>query len=357
MLVSAHQFPEPGYLPTWSGSAGPKLVDIPHHDRYRSQETSDIIISSPRLDAVVPFGSVYFQQALQSVASRTYDKKYVPTKAREFFPTISDVHRGAETYRFYQFQRGGNARLVKSYAAAIPPLTLNAVNFDQPVRGIVEMFDYSIIEVEQMALAAQNGQPNTLDAKRAENARYNVELLIDKLTRTGSSADGLNGALNNPNIPISSVSGFTGNWAALNPPADSGKIIFDITSAAAAVVNSTKQIEYVDTLLLPVNQYSILVNSLVSTAGTKTIYEHILDSSPWLKNIQPWFALSGAGAGSTDRMMFYRRDPDALGIVVPWEFEMRSPQETKLVWEVYCHARYGGLVTYYPLSATYVDGI
>jgi hypothetical protein len=307
-----------------------------------------------RLDAIAPFTNPFFQQALQSVASRTYDRKYPGLYMRGFIPATNEVHPGAETYRVYSFERGGKAVIAKSYSTAIPPLTLNVKNYDQQIRSLRAAYEYNIQEVRAMALAAQNGQPANLDAQRAAAARYFIEKGIDDIAQLGDSANGLNGFLNHSLVPTYAGT-INGTWSGLTLPADSGKILADMTTPAASIVSTTKQVEYPDTLLMSVSMYSIVANNLMSTAGSTTILKHFLDSNPWIKDVQPYYGLTGIGAGGKDRMIFYRKDPEALHLVVPQEFEMFPPQEDHMAYVIDCHARTGGVVFYYPLSALYVD--
>src|SRR5262249_13779704 len=161
--------------------------------------------------------------------------------------------------------------------------------------------------------AAQNGQPANLDAQRAAAARYIIELGIDDIAKSGDSPNGLNGFLNHTDVPIFSGT-FNGSWSSLTFPADSGKVIFDVNTVLNQVVDSTNQVEYADTVLLPVAQYNLIASSLVSTAGNRTILEFLIEAGRkrWPGfDIQPWYSLKGAGAGgSTDRMMVYRKDPE-----------------------------------------------
>jgi hypothetical protein len=309
-----------------------------------------------RLDTISPFTNTYFNQALQSVAARTYDRKYPPLKAREFIPKSSDVHTGAELYRYYTFSKTGQARIVKSYASSSPPLGLNVAAIDQQIQSLQVAFEYTIQDMRNMSLAAQNGQPANLDAQRAAAAHYFIEKAIDDIAQLGNSANGLSGFLNNSAVPIYSGT-LNGSWHTLNLPTDSGKIIADITNVVSSIVSNSSQVEYPDTLLLPITEYNIIANNLVNTAASKTILEHILDASPYIKQIDQWFPLKTAGAGSVTRMVAYRKDPEVVELVIPQEFEMLAPQEMNLAYVVNCHARIGGVVVRYPLAMTYADGV
>ena len=88
-----------------------------------------------------------------------------------------------------------------------------------------------------------------------------------------------------------------------------------------------------------------------------TILEYFLRTSQYVKQVDVWDKLVGVGSGGTDRMVCYRRDPEALELIVPQEFEQFPPEREGLEWEVACHARCAGVVAYYPLSISVGDGI
>ena len=64
-----------------------------------------------------------------------------------------------------------------------------------------------------------------------------------------------------------------------------------------------------------------------------------------------------SGAGGLDRMAVYRRDPDALTLEIPQDFEMLEEQARGLEYVTPCHSRIGGVIVYYPLSIAFADGI
>jgi hypothetical protein len=85
--------------------------------------------------------------------------------------------------------------------------------------------------------------------------------------------------------------------------------------------------------------------------------QFFLRNSPYITSVEPWDKLTGAGAGPTNRMMVYRRDPDALQLVIPQEFESFPPEQEGLNSVIACHARTAGVQCYYPMSILYADGI
>ena len=76
-----------------------------------------------------------------------------------------------------------------------------------------------------------------------------------------------------------------------------------------------------------------------------------------IKEVIPWYRLTGAGAGASDRMLIYVRDPDHLWLEIPQEYEQFPVQPLGLEFRIPCHARCGGVIVPYPLAIIYGDHI
>jgi hypothetical protein len=122
-------------------------------------------------------------------------------------------------------------------------------------------------------------------------------------------------------------------------------------------VENTNGVETVDTLLLPVDQYTYIASTPRSANSDTTILEYFLTKNPFIQNVDHYYKLGGAGAGGTDRMFAYRRDPDVMTLEIPQDFEQFPPQEEGMEFNVYCHERFGGVIIYYPLATLFADGI
>jgi hypothetical protein len=103
-------------------------------------------------------------------------------------------------------------------------------------------------------------------------------------------------------------------------------------------------------------------DSSIFTQGT--IKKYILENLSWLKSID-WWVMAGTasypGPGTQGaakaRAMLYKKDPKNFKMFIPQEFEMFAPQFVNFKFKVPCHARFGGVVNYYPRSAVYIDGL
>lgn len=295
--------------------------------------------------------SAFLSKQLEQVRAKSYDVKYANLIGRQLVPVDNSVSPGAEVVTYYQYDMVGMAKIIADYADDLPRADVKAKEFSSRVRGIGSAYGYSMQEVRAAQLA---GLP--LEQRKANAARRAIEQTIEKIAQTGDATYGLLGLLNQPNASVytipNGISGFS-DWARKTPD----EIAADIHGAINSIYANTLGVEQADTCVLPLEQYTLITTKRMGDGSDTTIAEYVLKSSPYLKSIVPWYALNSAGAASTDRMLVYRRDPDALQLIIPQEFEQFPPQQEGLEVITPCHARCGGVVVYYPLSMAYADGI
>lgn len=305
-------------------------------------------VNNPHLDASE---SIFFTRELESVRAKAYDTKFAMFKARLFIPVTNEDDPGAETIVYEQYTEVGMAKIITNYASDLPRADVKGKEFRSPVRSIGDSYGYSLQEIRAAALAKK-----PLEVRKANAARRGIEQEIERIARTGDSANGLLGMLNQPNATAYTIlNGVSGHpdWARKTPD----EIIRDLGGIVTTIVTTTKEVEIPDTILLPTTQYNYIATTRMGDGSDVTILKFFLGSNPYIKNIFPWQALDTAGSGSTTRMVAYRRDPDALQLVIPQEFEQLAPQQENLTTVIPCHARIGGVILYYPLSMAYGDGI
>jgi hypothetical protein len=293
--------------------------------------------------------SAFFARELEQIKSRTYDIVYPDLKGRMFVPASQEpADPGAETITYQQFDRFGMAKMIANYADDLPRVDVAGKEFTTPVRSLGASFGYNLQEVRASTRARKN-----LPQRKANAARQVIEEKLDELIAIGDSVTGLVGFLNNANVPTASVVGAV--WS-VKATVDAEDILFDINDAVGDMLALTKGREMPDTVLVPVEQYTILAQTRLVDRD-RTLLEHFLASNPWIKSVEHWYRLDGAGVGGTDRMVVYKKSPDKLFYEIPQDFEMLNIQENGLEFVTPCHARSGGVIIPYPLSVSYRDGI
>lgn len=297
--------------------------------------------------------SAFFARQLEEIRGRSYDLKLIELKARMLIPVDNSVPPGADAVTYRQYTAGGVAKLVASYSDDFPRADIFGKEFTVHPKSLGSSYGYNVQEIRA---AQMTGLP--LEQRRANAARRAIEEKIDKMGQVGDADTDCLGLLNQPTTTTFTVPNGANNataWTTKTP----SEILSDMNGIANAIVSNTKEVEHPDTLLLPIDQY-LLVSILpfsAQNASNVTVLEMFLKNNPWVSEVEPWYALKGAGAGATDRMVCYKRDPDHLMLVIPQEFEQFPPQVKGMEFVVPCHARCAGIQVPYPLSIAYGDGI
>lgn len=295
--------------------------------------------------------SIFFARELEHVKARSYDKKYPDLKARSLFPLEFEANEGAETITYEQHDQVGMAKIISNYADDLPRADVKGKEFTARVRTIASSYGYNYDEVKK---AAMTGKP--LAQRKANAAKRAHMVLENKIAFFGDTTHNIQGFLSNPNLQEVSIAadgtGSAKTFASKTPD----QILRDLHSMFTAIHSISKGQEVGDTLMLPLDQYNYIATTRV-TDTEKTILQFFLDSNPHCQEVVWVNELKGAGAGATDRMVAYRRDPEALTMEIPSEFKQLPVQEKGLEYKVPTHHRFGGVIVYYPLSVSYADGI
>ena len=307
------------------------------------------VLNLPHLDADE---GIFFTRELEFVKSAAYDKKYAAYKARTLIPVSNEVPNYAETIVYEVYDHVGMAKLITGYSDDIPMVDVKGIQVTNPVKSMGVSYGYSIQEIRKA-----KGTGKKLDQRLANAAKRACLQLENKLALLGDANVGFLGFLNHPNVPTATLpadgTGATVTWSTKTP----AQILRDLNLVANKVVEQTLGVEIPNTLLLPLSAFNYLTATPWSTGNDgKSLMKQFMDNQQYIKQIEWMSELETAGAGATRRMMAYRRDPEAVTMEVPQDFEQFDPQPRNLRFVVPCHQRFGGVIFYYPLSAVYADG-
>ena len=306
-----------------------------------------IAFNSPHLDAAE---NIFFQRELEQILTEQFDIKHAGLKARQFVPVDNSIDPGVETVTYEQFDSLGKAKRIADFADDLPMVNVSGLQFSQRMQSYGAAFGYSLGELRA---AAKAGKP--LERMRAMAARKTLDLQLDDVAASGDSAAGLKGLLN-----ITAAATFTPatkaagglTWAVATPD----EMIADLSDIVKQVVVDTKEVERPRRIILPTDQYERINSTARSNTSDTTVLDFFLGTHPGLE-VMSWERLAGAGAGSVDRMVAY--DPNILNVrlLMAVEFEQLPPQQKNMAFVVNCHMRTGGVISPYPKSIAYGDGI
>jgi len=292
--------------------------------------------------------SAFLDRELSFIRSKSYDIKYAETKARMFIPVDNEVHNGAQDVKYKQWDHVGQAQVVSNYQDDAPRVDVHVKEFSSPIKSFADAYGFSVQDIRAAQMAGVS-----LDARGATAARRVLEEKIDKLAQTGNASLGLLGFLNQPNAQTVTSGVGAGGWEAATPD----EILADMNNVVHAIPVNTNDVEKPDTLILPLSLWTYISTTPRSSTSDTTILEFFLRSTPYISRVESWVALetAGAGGGADRRIVAYRRDPDALQLIIPQEFESFAPEQRNMAFIVNCHMRCGGVVAYYPLTIAYMD--
>lgn len=294
--------------------------------------------------------SAFFKRQLEYIKTRTYDTKYKALKAFTLIPISTEAPAGATEITYRKFTGVGFAKIISDYANDFPRVDAYGEEVTAKVRSIGDSYGYSIEEIRRSQMAGTN-----LDQRRANMARRAMDEKINDIAWNGDDDYGLQGLIDYPGITEYTVPdpGSGTEWSNKTPD----QIVTDLAGIVTAVISPTNGLETPDTMIMPIDQYMLLVNTRMTDGNDKTILTYFMDNNPFINQIDWVVELAGAGAAGADRFMVYPKSDMNLTLEIPQPFEQFPAQQRKMEFEIPCHSKCGGVLVYYPLSIAYGDGI
>ena len=189
--------------------------------------------------------------------------------------------------------------------------------------------------------------------------------MIDRNVYVGISKSGTYGLINNPLVTAASVAAGAGGstlWTNKSPV----EIMNDVNQLLAATVTAS---EYdlsgmANHILIDWVNYSYIANAPVTIAGAQSILSYLLENNIAKNqgrelNIYPCRWCTGAGVGSTQRMVAYAKAENRVNIdlPVPLSRVMTAPNTTSASYETIFASQFSQVKMLYYQTIRYADGI
>lgn len=304
--------------------------------------------------------SVFFARELDFVKSQSYDVEYPEFTALSLFPMSSEVDPGAETVTYYSYDKTGLAKIISNYATDLPRADVKGKPTTAIIKSLGDSYGYSIQEMRASRMAGKS-----LDTRKAESARYQIDYLNNKIAWNGDAETGLKGVLSTDNdVPLYTIAnGAKGTTSWADKTED--EILADITGMLKQMATVTKKVEKPDTLALSSDAYIEIQNKRIDGTAT-TVLKYIQDNIPDIKQIvscpeldadsvetNPYAAASDGKAVA----LLFKNDSRKLSIENPLPFMQYPIQTQGLEVVVPCEARTAGAMIYYPMSLLIAVGV
>ena len=212
--------------------------------------------------------------------------------------------------------------------------------------------------IPELVSAQQLGRP--VDQQKFAGMQLKYQMDIDEQVYIGDSVLNVPGLVNSTLVTATNVpSGGTGTTWVTKTPA---QILADVNTLLNSTWAASAYAVCPDRLLVPPSQFSLLVGTVVSSAGNISLLNFIKTNS--LSNsvngrpldVQPLKWLVGRGASDTDRMVAYTKDITRVRFpLVPLQ---RTPLEYRGIQQLTTYfGRLGQIEFVYPETVSYADGI
>lgn len=290
-----------------------------------------------------------------------YKTKYPELNYAELIPVDTSAGEFVKSVTYFSMDGAGKAKWLNGNGKDIPVVGANLEQFETAVHSAGIGYDYGFEEVNQARLL---GVP--LDAEKAGLARRSYEQMVYDVSLNGDTEKNFEGLYNYTGVPAVSVdadgneNGGTNStlWAHKTPD----QIIRDVNDLLTGVVTATKETELANTLVLPTERLTKIASTRL-TDTKMTVLQFIKESNVYTAQTGQELMIRGKrglltkGAGSTARMVAYRRSPEVLKLHIPMAHRFFPIQVQGLQYTIPGMFRLGGLDIRLPKAVSYGDGI
>lgn len=303
-------------------------------------------------DADMQAAFSFVQRQRQHVETQVNATVYPDIQYPALIPVDTSAAPWTKTVTYYSSDRYGVAEWINGNADDVPMAGTELAQSITTVQMAGVGYGYGYEEIND----AQKNSVN-LPAENAMAARRAYEEMVDRVALYGDAAKGFKGLVNNGDLTPSAAG--TGNWAAATPD----QIVADINAVLLGTGTDTLYTSMADTLLIPHESMDVISSKRIDGTAT-TLLQYLRQNNTYTAMtgrplvIRAVRGLSTAGAGSTKRMVAYRRDPAVLKMHIPMPHTFLEVfRAGPLRWEVPGVFRLGGLDIRRPLEVRYVDGL
>ena len=304
--------------------------------------------------------SVFFARELDHVKAQSYDVEYPELTAINLLPVTSEADPGAETITYYTYDKTGLAKVIDNYSTDLPRADVTGKPSFAAIKSVGDSYGYSAQEMRASRLAGKS-----LDVRKAESARFQIDNIINKIAWCGDEDSKLMGVLSKgQNIPLYAIgAAASGKTSWLEKEAD--EIMDDINGMQKQVAKTTKNVERPDTLCLPSDVYMHIATKRIKDTNT-TVLAFIKEHAPYIKNIVSAAELDAdstftnpyaAAEGGQGVAFLFKNDKRKLALENPMAFYQYPLQVRNLETVIPCEARTAGVIVYYPMSALIAVGV
>lgn len=303
------------------------------------------------LDAQAAMGFVISQTSY--IERQVNEIVYPDIQYPGLIPVDTSAPEWIKSVTYYSSDKVGKADWINGNADDIPLASTERSKFETSVHMAGIGYGWGLEEISQAQMLGLS-----LTADDASAARRAYEEMVDRVALAGDASKGFSGLFNFPGVTAGTA--VTGGWGT----ATADQILADVNTALTVQTSGTMYTAFSDTLLLPYSRFLLLATRKVNDQGLESILTYLQKNNVYTAQtgrplmIRGLNGLDTAGAGSTARMITYRRDPSVLKMHIPMPHRFLPVyQAGPIRWEVPGIFRLGGVDIRRPAEVRYTDGI
>jgi len=299
----------------------------------------------------------FAQKQTSHVEAGIYALRYPELNYAELVPVDTSAGEFSKSVTYYSMDGAGQAAWLNGNGKDVPNVGAQMNQHETAVHTAGIGYSYGYEEVNQARMLGIS-----LDGEKARIARRAYEEMVYGVALTGDTAKGFEGLYAYTGVPAASVTadgtGATTTWSTKTPD----QIIRDVNGLLTGIVTATKETELANTLILPTERFNTIASTRL-TDTNMTILEFIQKANVYTAQTGQELMIRGkrnlltAGAGSTARMIAYRRAPEVLKMHIPMVHRFFPVQIEGFQFTIPGMFRLGGLDIRLPKAVSYGDGI
>ncbi len=289
-----------------------------------------------------------------------YAMRYQDIQYPALIPVDTSAPEWIQSVTYFSMDAVGQAQWFNGNAHDVPKVELTREKFETSVSMAAIGYGYNLEELGTAQLLGMN-----LTADKASSARRIAEEKIDQVAFVGDTGKGFSGLVNTSSVTATTAPADGTSSATTFVSKTPDQILRDINGVLTGIFTGTLGAEIADTLLLPYSVLLDLSTRRIDAVNQTTILEWVEKNNIYTRTTGQPLTIRGvfgyldtAGAGSTKRMVAYRRSPEVLKMHIPMPFRFLPVWQTgPMRFDVPGIFRLGGVDIRRPKSVRYLDGI
>lgn len=292
-----------------------------------------------------------------SIEAGVYRYRYPDLDYASLLPVDTSAHPFAKSVTYFSLDGFGKAEWVNGGAYDIPNVGFQLDKDETLVHMAAIGYGWGYEEVGQAAMLGIS-----IPSEGAYWANRAYQEMAYRVGFSGDTAKGFSGLFNYPGVTAGAVASDGTGSSPLWSTKDGDLISRDINDVLIGMNSATNTVEMADTLVLPIERLQTIASKRLGDTSM-TVLEFIRKNNVYTAetsqplNIRGKRGMLTIGAGSTARMIAYRKSPEVLKYHIPMPLRFLPVQTKGLRYEVPGVFRLGGLDIRLKGAVRYADGI